>query len=185
MPKITSIPLFLKKLLFLYLVGLITFFCYRMIFLYRIDAQLLSEDTFRVIIAGFQFDSVIMAYVLAFPAAYHLLISWLELRSAIHRKIIFYYLFVSSVYVILIALTDLAYYEYFDTRLNLAIFNLLSVPSIAARILISEYWAYVFAFLIFSFVAWRSNILVAKRYDRAEYLFRALPLKRSITMPNG
>lgn len=126
MPKtikslLPKIPFFISFLLQLYAAGLAIFLMLRLVLLlYTADERLklFNPITLKSFLIGFQFDSVILAYVLALP----LILLYVQSLLLIQNKYItkFVTLFISIVIPLLIFIdfADIPYFKFFKNRIS-------------------------------------------------------------------
>lgn len=118
---VSKIPFFISFLFQLYFVGLLIFGLLRLaLLLYTADEniQLFNSITLKSFLIGFQFDTVILTYILLIP----LLLLYIQSVFFIKKKYItrFITLFLSIVFPLLvfISIADIPYFKFFRNRLS-------------------------------------------------------------------
>ena len=103
---------------------------------------------------GFRFDTVISGYILAIPFLLSIAIELIPLKSYNYKMFLFALIFITYSVSFALCATDIPYYNYFNSRLTISIFNWISTPSIMLDMLVSSpaYYPFILMFIVMIFV---------------------------------
>lgn len=204
-----KIPHFISFLLLFYISGLLLFAFLRFILLlYTSDdsISLFNNITLKSFLIGFQFDTVILTYVLITPLILLYFQSILQLKKKYVSKFITGYLcFVSST-IILLTIVDIPYFKFFQNRISESSFQWMGDISVVFNMIISNsanLFFLCFAIMLILFICsglyyyarssiirydWNTEyIRYSKRYISVCFLFTAffcvLGMRGSLTHP--
>jgi len=149
------IPSYFKLLLFHYILGIIFFFIFRLIFFFlNTDISSISENEYKLVQhafkIGFQFDSVIMGYILVLPLLILEIFSFSKYRNQLIKYSNYYIL--SLIFIaFFISSADIPYFNYNFARISAVIFEWISDTGIIISMIIEEpsYAIYTLLFFLF------------------------------------
>jgi phosphoglycerol transferase MdoB-like AlkP superfamily enzyme len=177
---ISKIPYFIKFVTGLYIICLAVLFLLRVfLLLYVTDLgkEFFSVHVFNVFIIGFQFDTVVLSYILAIPLLTLYVYSILSLRNRLILKLISFYLVVILPLLLLLTIADIPYFRFFNNRITEASLQWIGSFDIVMKMVISDN-----KFLIFLIISIISELLLINFLYK--YLKRSLVENDSFKISN-
>ncbi len=169
--KTPFIPQFVKVLGRLYITGLGLFTFLRLLLFYYSrpqGLQLLNSTSIKAFQIGLQFDSVILAYILAIPLLLLFTQSMLATKTKFIPLTTAIILLIVAPATLIIAVSDIPYYDFFNDRLTESAFQWMNTPGTVFKMLIGDL-AHV-AFLCLGLFGSVFMVIALFRYCRKELI---------------
>lgn len=159
-----KLPPNIRFLLSVYFIGMI-FFAFFRIILVAYNLRQLHNIPFDVtthsFLIGALFDTVVSSYILFIPLLFTSTLELAKLKQPVLKKILLWYLLTTYSIVFFACTADVPYYNNFNSRLTIAVFNWISTPTLVLKTLFQNIQFYPFMFLLALSIA--SYYLVLKR----------------------
>jgi len=168
-----NIPVHIKKLLKVYLLGLLVFFVFRLGLLFsefgRL-AQIPEDETFSLLfqsfLMGLRFDTVISAYILLLPFFVYFILDLFNLSSRITSQIVTVYLFLVYGLSFGLCAANIPYFSHFFEHLSIDALQWMDSPAVVFGMILGEpmYWGIGVPFVLLLVLyfrglnKWRKNL---------------------------
>jgi len=169
------LPLSLRYLLRIYILGIVFFTFFRLVFLFKSRvalAQIPLLITCKALFMGFRFDTVISGYILALPIV---ILTLADFGRFLYKPVLLWVhvllciLFVTAFF---ICAADVPFFLAYNNRLNYSVLNWTDSPMFMAKMVFTE-WSYLVYLLLFILVAVIYVLRANKIYKRFNYEFRS------------
>lgn len=172
------IPFFIRFLLKFYLIGLLIFLILRIVLLFHVadeSIDLSSALTIKSFTIGFQFDTVVLSYILVLP----LLLLFIQSTFKIKRKIIpyivtFYFTIITPI-IFFLTIADIPYFKFFQNRITESAFQWLTDFGTVFNMIISNSENMIF--LILSIICSIILTILCFKYCKKNLLKRDWSIK--------
>jgi phosphoglycerol transferase MdoB-like AlkP superfamily enzyme len=150
----SSIPYFIRFLTIIYLIGLSIFTLLRLVLILHTAPNsifLFDPITLKSFAIGFQFDSVILAYILALPLILLFFQTLFLIKGKWLLRFVVVYLSLFFPVLFFIAIADIPYFKFFSNRLSEASFQWLGSLDVVFKMIVGNQENFIF--LIISILA--------------------------------
>lgn len=121
---------------------------------------------------GFRFDTAVINYSLFLPVLFSIILYYTKSFSKVFVKLLVsFFTLVFFVY-LLAGLTDIGYYDYYNSRLNTGVFSWMGTPILMLKVVFLDinYWVYIIFGLLFTwwcylFLTWLASQLLMGNYE--------------------
>lgn len=132
------IPPFIKALLKYYFLNLVLLSLLRLALFFAAKGSINEPGLWQSLQFGVQFDTVVLAYILALPFLVLSVQSWLGKQYLTLTKAMFIWLLVTEVILVFLTIADIPYFLFFTNRLSEASFQWLVTPLTIFEMLVSD-----------------------------------------------
>ncbi|MFC1484957.1 LTA synthase family protein, partial [bacterium] len=170
------LPDYVRYLLKIFIIGVITFGVFRFVFLLKYNnlnnIPIVHETLYALFNRGLMFDIKIMASILILPFLGLSILYLVSKKNALIQKIFHIYIMILLVFSVIICLVDIPYFGFYNARMTKTVFNWFPTLDIVINALISTpvYWIYIFLTFLLSYIYIKIiNRIYKKTYNETHH----------------